>query len=194
MGDAGLFRRLGIRDQRSGIARSRRDRRGGRAASSARSDRIGSSRGCTRSRISPDAFSCTAISSQRNASSTSPRLACTAPIPHAETTRVLRAAVSSSRMRRASATFPAAASRCASPNDGPAMPPARPPPRLVGRARLVEAAERFERAREVGVRAVETRVELDRHAIGQHRLLVLAREVVRVAEHGVDAAPRADRD
>src|SRR5207247_1916792 len=49
---------------------------------------IGSSRGCTRSRSRPEARSSTAISSQRNASSTSPRLACNAAIPHAETTRV----------------------------------------------------------------------------------------------------------
>ena len=56
---------------------------------------------------------------------------------------------------------------------------------LVCRARLVEAAKRFERAREVGMRAGEAGVEFDRHAIRQHRLLVLAREVVHVAEDGV---------
>ena len=96
-----------------------------------------------------------------------------------------RAAVSSSSMRRASAMLPAAASRCASPNDGPAMPPASRRPALVCRARLVESPKRFERAREIGMRAGETRVELDRHAKGHHRLLVLAREIVHVAEDGM---------
>ncbi len=36
------------------------------------------------------------------------------------------------------------------------------------------------------MRAGETGVELDRHAIGQHRLLVLAREVVHVGEDRVE--------
>ena len=58
-------------------------------------------------------------------------------------------------------------------------------PRFVRRARLVEAAERFERAREVGVGAVEARFELDRHAIRQYGLLVLAREVVRSRQEPV---------
>src|SRR6266481_1777446 len=47
---------------------------------------IGSSRGCTRSRSKPGDRSSMAMSSQRNASSTSPRLAWITAIPHDETT------------------------------------------------------------------------------------------------------------
>src|SRR5258705_13295516 len=49
-------------------------------------------------------------------------------------------------------------------------------PFLVLGPRLVETTQCFERAREAGVRSVETRVELDRHPKVEHRLLVLEAE------------------
>src|SRR5258705_6460800 len=61
-----------------------------------------------------------------------------------------------------------------------------PAPFLVLGPRLVETTQCFERAREAGVRPVETRVELDRHPKVEHRLLVLAGEVVCVAGAGVN--------
>ena len=59
----------------------------------------------------PVARSSTATSSQRKASSTSPRLAWSAAIPQAEMTFDDRAAMSSSRIRRASAVSPRLAAR-----------------------------------------------------------------------------------
>src|SRR5687767_2812316 len=114
--------------------------------------RIASRRGCTRSRTNPGERSSIAISSQRNASSTSPRLACSTAIPHDETTPFARPWVSSARMRLASRSLPRAASTCARPNDGPAMPPdRRRPSSYSARASSSWPSASSERARPVCV-------------------------------------------
>src|SRR2546423_11013815 len=59
-------------------------------------------------------------------------------------------------------------------------------PLLVLSAGVVETAKRLERARKSGVRSIKARVELERHPVVEHRLLVLAREIVGVADTGID--------
>src|SRR5688572_32338577 len=52
------------------------------------------------------------------------------------------------------------------------------------RSRLIESAECLERAGKAGMRSVEPRIELDRHATMKNGFLVIAREVVGVASSG----------
>src|SRR3982751_3143962 len=54
-------------------------------------------------------------------------------------------------------------------------------PLLVLLTRFVEPAERLEGTRKPGMSAIESRVELERHSVVEHRLLVLAGEVIGVS-------------